>query len=100
MRYEVVARPKSERLTSCTFFPPSLKNSNCLRQFSSYRATFSLPRGEWTKVRIPWLKFGGYGWGAVENHFEPSTLRRLGVVSIGKEVDVTLALSSVGFYKD
>lgn len=81
-------------------FNVHLKNANCLRQFASYRSTFALPRGEWTKIRIPWSKFEGHGWGAVENNFDPSTLRRMGVVSIGSEVDVTLALSSVGFYKD
>jgi len=81
-------------------FNVHLKNAACMRQFSSYRSTFSLDRGEWTKVRIPWSDFEGHGWGAVENNFDPSTLRRLGVVSIGKEVDVTLALSSIGFYKD
>ena len=78
----------------------SLKTASCQRQFSSYRSTFALPRGEWTKVQIPWAKFDGYGWGAVENNFDPSSLRRIGIVSIGKEVEVTLALSSVGFYKD
>ena len=52
------------------------------------------------KVRIPWTSFEGHGWGAVENNFDPTTLRRLGLVTIGKELDVTLAMSSVGFYKD
>lgn len=81
-------------------FNVHLKTASCQRQFSSYRSTFALPRGEWTKVQIPWAKFDGYGWGAVENNFDPSSLRRIGIVSIGKEVEVTLALSSVGFYKD
>jgi hypothetical protein len=67
---------------------------------ASFRSTFALPRGEWTKIRIPWSEFQGHGFGKVENNFDPSTLRRMGVVSIGKKVDITLALSSVGFYKN
>ena len=79
----------------------SLKNSSCLQRFNSYRSTFSLPRGAWKKIRIPWSKFDAHGWGTVENNkLDPSTLRRIGVVSIGKEVDIKLALSSVGFYKN
>lgn len=77
----------------------SLKNASCQRQFSSYRSTVTIPSGKWTKVRLPWAKFEGYGWGAVENNFDPSSLRRLGIVSIGKELVVTLAMSSVGFYR-
>eukprot|EP00532_Pseudo-nitzschia_australis_P008630 CAMPEP_0168177294 /NCGR_PEP_ID=MMETSP0139_2-20121125/8359_1 /TAXON_ID=44445 /ORGANISM="Pseudo-nitzschia australis, Strain 10249 10 AB" /LENGTH=321 /DNA_ID=CAMNT_0008096299 /DNA_START=145 /DNA_END=1110 /DNA_ORIENTATION=- len=78
-------------------FNVHLKDSHCVRQFSSYRATFELPRGEWTTVRLPWAKFEGFGWGAVENLLDRSTLRRIGLVAIGKEMDVTLALSSIRF---
>ena len=77
----------------------SLKNNNCLRQFSSYRATVELPKGQWKKIQIPWSGFEGYGWGAVENAFDPSTLRRLGIVAIGKAMDVTIALSSIRFFQ-
>jgi hypothetical protein len=77
----------------------SLKNENCLRQFHSYRATFELPKGEWTQVRIPWSEYKGHGLDATENAFDASTLLRLGVVAIGKQMDVTLALSSIGFFK-
>jgi hypothetical protein len=76
----------------------SLKNSNCVRQFSSYRASFLLPQGEWTTVRLSWTDFDGYGWGAVENAMDPSTLRRIGVVAIGKAMDATLGLSSIRFF--
>jgi len=80
-------------------FNVHLKNSNCLRQFSSYRATFELTQGKWTTVQIPWSKFDGYGWGAVENVLDPSNLRRIGVVAIGKAMDVTIALSSIRFFE-
>ena len=78
----------------------SLKDSSCIRQFSSYRATFELPKGQWTTVRLPWSEFNGFGWGAVENLLDHSALRRLGIVAIGKEMDVSLALSSIRFMKD
>lgn len=91
--YGLILRPKF-------FLLLSLKTASCQRQFSSYRSTFAIPRGAWTNVRIPWADFNGFGWGAVENNFDPSSLRRIGIVSIGKEADVTLAVSSVGFYKD
>jgi hypothetical protein len=82
---------------SLMFFS-SLKNANCLRQFSSYRATFELPEGQWTTIRLPWDSFCGHGCGAVENALDVSSLRRIGVVAIGKGMDVTLALSSIRFF--
>jgi hypothetical protein len=36
----------------------------------------------------------------VGTKFDASTLRRLGIVASGAMLDVTLALSSVGFYKN
>ena len=37
--------------------------------------------------------------GASEIEFDNSTLRRLGVVAIGREMEVTLAVASVSFYR-
>lgn len=81
-------------------FNVHLKDSNCLRQFSSYRATFELKQGQWTTVRLPWSRFEGFGWGAVENLLDSSALRRIGLVAIGKEMDVSFALSSIRFLQD
>ncbi|CAB9502663.1 complex i intermediate-associated protein 30 [Seminavis robusta] len=75
-----------------------LKNDNCDRQFSSYRGTFSIPNGEWTTVRMPFSDFIGKGPGAEEAPFDPSTLRRIGVVAIGREMEVTLGLAGLKFY--
>jgi hypothetical protein len=69
-----------------------------MRQNASYRGTFEAPKGEWTKVKIAFIDFEGFGWGAVENNMDASTLRRLGVVAIGKRMDATLALSYIGFF--
>jgi len=81
-------------------FNVHLKDSNCLRQFSSYRATFELKQGQWTTVRLSWSRFEGFGWGAVENLLDSSALRRIGLVAIGKEMDVSFALSSIRFLQD
>lgn len=81
-------------------FNVHLKDSNCVRQFSSYRATFELPQEQWTTVRLPWSRFEGFGWGAVENVLDHSALRRIGLVAIGKEMDASLALSYIRFMQD
>eukprot|EP00529_Nitzschia_sp_RCC80_P021956 CAMPEP_0113493830 /NCGR_PEP_ID=MMETSP0014_2-20120614/28796_1 /TAXON_ID=2857 /ORGANISM="Nitzschia sp." /LENGTH=384 /DNA_ID=CAMNT_0000387709 /DNA_START=40 /DNA_END=1194 /DNA_ORIENTATION=- /assembly_acc=CAM_ASM_000159 len=78
-------------------FNVHLRNSNCLRQFSSYRVSFELMKGKWTTIRLPWNLFQGFGSGAVEKPFDPSSLRRIGIVAIGKAMDVTLVCSSVKF---
>lgn len=57
-------------------------------------------KGKWTTVRLPWKLFVGFGLGAIENAFDPSSLRRIGIVAIGKAMDVTLALSSIRFVRN
>jgi hypothetical protein len=76
----------------------SLKNDACTRQFSSYRGSFEITRGEWQTVRIPWSVFRGHGPGTEGVSFDASTLRRLGLVAIGREMEVNLALGGVRFY--
>ena len=76
-----------------------LRNQECSRQFSSYRATFAIEKKIWKTIRLPWSCFVGYGPGASEIEFDNSTLRRLGVVAIGREMEVTLAVASVSFYR-
>ena len=76
-----------------------LRNQACLRQFSSYRSTFSLENeGEWYTIRLPWSEFEGYGPGSSETSFSETTLRRIGILAIGKEMEVFLAVSGVRFY--
>ena len=76
----------------------SLRNPACLKQFSSYRATFELPQGVWKTIRLPWSEFTGYGPGPEKTPFEASALRRIGIVAIGKEMEVCLALGGLRFY--
>ena len=72
-----------------------------MKQFSSYRSTFEIVNDkEWQTIRVPFRDFTGYGPGAKDLPFDPSTLRRLGIVAIGKMMDATLALSALRFYKE
>ena len=80
-------------------FNVHLRNQECSRQFSSYRAIFAIEKKIWKTIRLPWSCFVGYGPGASEIEFDNSTLRRLGVVAIGREMEVTLAVASVSFYR-
>jgi len=81
-------------------FNVHLRNSACLRQFSSYRGTFSVKKDdEWQIVKIPFSDFVGYGPGSSEIPFDASELRRLGIVAIGKAMEVYLAVAGVRFYK-
>jgi len=81
-------------------FNVHLRNAACLRQFSSYRGTFEACSNEWKTVRLPWNSFVGHGPGSESVPFDPSALRRIGIVAIGKAMEVYLAVSSVGFYKN
>jgi hypothetical protein len=79
----------------------SLKTLACTRAYSSYRGSFTVETERWAKVRIPWSEFSGKGPGAIEAPFDSSTLTRVGVVAIGKEMNrVVLALSNFSFYTD
>ena len=65
-------------------------------QQASYRHTFEIAEpNEWTTIMIPWTSFLGYG---VSEPLDISALRRIGIVAIGKEMDVFLAVGGVNFY--
>jgi len=76
-----------------------LRNLACVRQFSSYRNTFEVKNDQWMTVRVPFKSFVGYGPGSDVTPFEATELRRIGVVAIGKAMDVFLAISGLRFYK-
>ena len=82
-------------------FNVHLRNPACLRQFSSYRGSFFVKKNQdWQTVRIPFDNFVGYGPGSSEIPFDASELRRLGIVAIGKAMEVYLAVAGVRFYKE
>jgi Complex I intermediate-associated protein 30 (CIA30) len=76
----------------------SLKNEICVRPSSSYRSTFDLPSDEWHTIRLPFDQFKGRGEGAADYPLDVSTLKRIGIVAIGREMRVTLAVSGVRLY--
>jgi len=81
-------------------FNVHLKTEACYRPFSSYRATFEVPHGEWTTIRLPFSEFVGNGPGASEVPFNKACLKRLGLVAIGKPMErLVLAVSGFRFYK-
>lgn len=49
-------------------------------------------------MRLPWSDFRGKGPGAEGADLDTSTLRRIGLVAIGREMEVNLALSGLKFY--
>lgn len=78
-----------------------LKTEACIRPQSSYRATFEVPHGEWTTIRLPWSAFNGKGPGASETAFNYKALTRVGLVAIGKPMErLVLAMSGFRFYKE
>ena len=78
-----------------------LKTEACIRPQSSYRATFEVPHGEWTTIRLPWSAFNGKGPGASETAFNDKALTRVGLVAIGKPMErLVLAMSGFRFYKE
>lgn len=67
-------------------------------QQASYRHTVDLDsQNEWNLIRIPFTSFEGYGASDMPP-LDPSELRRIGIVAIGAEMDVYLAVSGVRFY--
>ena len=91
---DVIYQGESEKSN----FNVHLRNPACARQFSSYRATFELPVDTWTTIRLPWSEFVGYGPGCESTPFDASSLGRIGLVAIGKEMDVFLGLGGLRFY--
>jgi len=84
----------------CENFNVHLRNSACERQFSSYRNTFEAKQGVWNTVRLPFDDFVGHGPGASTTPFDLTALRRMGIVAIGKPMEVYLGIAKVGFYKN
>jgi hypothetical protein len=67
-------------------------------QQASYRHTVELDsKNEWNLIRIPFSSFEGYGASEMPP-LDVSELRRIGIVAIGTEMDVFLAVAGARFY--
>lgn len=95
---ELIVRYDDETSSTEESFNVHIKNGSCTRKFSSYRASFTIKKGSWETVRLCWSDFKGRGPGAEDNEFDVSSLKRLGVVVIGKEIEVSLGLHNISFY--
>jgi len=77
-----------------------LRSSECLQQQSSYRYTFTLEKEkEWVTIKIPFSDFVGHGPGASDLPLNVGALKRIGIVAIGREMEVFLSVSGLRFYK-
>ncbi len=71
-----------------------LRTAENRRPWESYRQNF-LARSEWTTVLLPFFKFEPH---RTERSFNPTRLRRLGIVAIGREFEADIAVADIRFY--
>jgi len=71
-----------------------LRTAQLTRPWQSFRSYF-VGEPHWTKVKIPFSSLVSH---RVEAVFDPTCLRRIGVLAIGRERDACLAVSNIGFY--
>ncbi|MBS9718989.1 CIA30 family protein [Pseudohalocynthiibacter aestuariivivens] len=71
-----------------------LRTAQLARSWQSFRTDFET-KSEWQTVQIPFSSFIAH---RVEALFDPTRLRRIGIVAIGHEFSALVAVSSIGFY--
>ncbi len=71
-----------------------LRTSDILRPWESYRHGFRVPPN-WTSVSLPFAAFTPH---RTERPLNIMRLRRLGIVAIGREFEVDIAIADVRFY--
>lgn len=71
-----------------------LRTTDIARPWQSYRAGFEAP-ADWTTVRLP---FAGFASHRIKAPLDPSRLRRLGVVAIGRAFAPDVAVGGLRFY--
>jgi hypothetical protein len=71
-----------------------LRTSDTRIVWQSYRASFQAGP-EWRTVRLPFSEFRPY---RIDRPLDLRHLRRLGVVAIGREMEVDLCVAGVGLY--
>ncbi|WP_156785542.1 CIA30 family protein [Sulfitobacter sp. EE-36] len=71
-----------------------LRTAQLSRPWQSFRADF-VGEPRWQKVKIPFSSMVSH---RVEAIFDPTCLRRIGILAIGRERDACIAVSNIGFY--
>lgn len=73
-----------------------LRTDQLTRPWQSFRVAFQAPQ-RWTEIAIPFAAFGAH---RTEAEFDPSRLRRIGILAIGRAFQADIAVSEIGFYRD
>ena len=72
-----------------------LRTTALSRPWQSFRAPFEA-KGHWRRVQIPFNRFEAHRTDAT---FDPSQLKRVGVLAIGRVFDADITIAGVRFYK-
>jgi hypothetical protein len=71
-----------------------LRTTDLEKPWQSFRSEFTAPR-EWTTLRFAFADLDPH---RTDAHFNPKALRRLGIVAVGREFAVDVAVRNVEFY--
>lgn len=71
-----------------------LRTADVARPWQSYRQSF-VARPEWRTVRLPFAEFEAH---RIDAPLDLSTIRRFGIVAIGRAFHADIAISGVRFY--
>jgi hypothetical protein len=71
-----------------------LRTAQLSRPWQSFRTDF-VGEPHWQKVKIPFSSLVSH---RVDAAFDPTCLRRIGILAIGRERDACIAVSNIGFY--
>ena len=63
--------------------------------WQSFRTSFTAP-DNWTEVRVPFDALEAH---RTDQKFDPATLRRIGMLAIGKVMQADVSVSAIGFYR-
>jgi len=71
-----------------------LRTADVVRPWQSYRQSF-VPTQEWQTVRLAFSDFDAH---RIDAPLDPSTLRRIGIVAIGRAFHADIAIAGVRFF--
>ncbi len=71
-----------------------LRTADVVRPWQSYRAHFEAPP-DWREIRLPFAAFAPH---RLETPLDLVSLRRIGVVAIGRPFFADLCLAEIAFY--
>lgn len=72
-----------------------LKTADVVRPWQSYRAPLAAGPA-WRTIRLPFTRFTPH---RVDAPFDPTRLKRLGIVAIGRSFDADIAVGALRFYR-